>query len=674
MRRPNNPRDQSILALAGTEELSEFVGWNLGIEYMMMRFMRIPTGPRSFDRMSFSLLARIGLGIILLSAMFACTSSAPTAALDDGSWRASQPIQINVADIKVVGDLGVFRVNKSMAETTKGVQVVTFRFTADVASELKPVSIRFDFPSIDIIGYWNPKAEIDKVSYYKSGVSSKASSNAPVLAFHNAALDNRMTISLSDALNKSEIVCYLKEEDVHFHSDIRLFQEKMPKTKSYEIKLRIDNRALPFHESIDAVASWWAEDLRYTPMQVPDAAKEPMYSTWYSYHQSISAAEIIAECKIAKSLGCGAVIVDDGWQTKDGNRGYAYTGDWNPDRIPNMRGFVDGVHAEGMKFLLWYSLPFMGEKAKNYERFKGKYLSHWRSQGTYILDPRYPEVREYIVGTYVKAIQDWNLDGFKLDFIGSFRAAGDTILTKEDGRDFASVNNATDFLMTEITNRLTALKPDILIEFRQPYIGPLMRKYGNMFRGVDAPNNAVANRVEVTTLRIMAQETAVHSDMFIWRKEESAEGAALQILNILYSVPQLSVRLAEIPDDHRAMIANWFSFWNEYRDVLLGGEFIPSSPGANYPQLTAIKGNHQITTVYDQVVARIRKEAQFFHVVNATSSIQVVIDLEDDLFGTLITTNCMGEVVSRLRVDFYAGVHALQIPRSGMVEFVSNLN
>lgn len=52
--------------------------------------------------------------------------------------------------------------------------------------------------------------------------------------------------------------------------------------------------------------------------------------------------------------------------------------------------------------------------------------------------------------------------------------------------------------------------------------------------------------MEITNLRIMAQNTAVHSDMFIWRKEERVEDAALQILNILYSVPQLSVRLGEV--------------------------------------------------------------------------------------------------------------------------------
>ncbi len=62
-----------------------------------------------------------------------------------------------------------------------------------------------------------------------------------------------------------------------------------------------------------------------------------------------------------------------------------------------------------MKFLLWYSVPFMGKNAKNYTRFKGKYLRYWESQGTWVLDPRYPEIRMYIISTYVEAINSWFL-------------------------------------------------------------------------------------------------------------------------------------------------------------------------------------------------------------------------------------------------------------------------
>lgn len=607
------------------------------------------------------------LCVLFLSTIvfYGCNKNKPSYSLEPA--QAYKPLKILADSIKVQGDLGDFSVEKSITNESDGIQLITFTFSAKKPSELQPISLKFNFPSLAIQGYWNPKISVDKVNYYYSGFSAKASRNAPVLAFYDNALNNRITIALSDALNKSEFVSYLKEENVHFYPEIKLFAERMPKTSSYEIQLRIDTRSIPYYESIDDVASWWASNPNYEPMQVPDDAKKPMYSTWYSYHQSITAKEIIAECKIAKSLGCGAVIVDDGWQTNDGNRGYAYTGDWNPDRIPDMKGFVDAVHDEGMKFILWYSLPFMGEKAKNYPKFKGKYLRHWESQGTYVLDPRYPEVREYIINTYIKAMKDWNLDGFKLDFIGWFTATNTTELTKANGRDYASVNNATDALMTEIKQKLLAIKPDILIEFRQPYIGPLMRKYGNMFRGVDAPNNAVANKIETVNLRILSQNTAVHSDMFIWRPEESVEQAALQILNILYSVPQLSVKLEEIPEEHLNMIRFWFDYWNRHRNILIDGDFIPSDPGANYPTLTTLRDQHQITTLYQDVVSIIDTNAESIDLINAKASSSVAFQLNESFKGKLEVFNCKGETLFVENIQLQKGVHQLDVPASGMV-------
>ena len=48
----------------------------------------------------------------------------------------------------------------------------------------------------------------------------------------------------------------------------------------------------------------------------------------YSFHQEIIPDKVLAQCRIAKQLGCESVIIDDGWQTNDSNGGYAYCGDW----------------------------------------------------------------------------------------------------------------------------------------------------------------------------------------------------------------------------------------------------------------------------------------------------------------------------------------------------------
>lgn len=221
------------------------------------------------------------------------------------------------------------------------------------------------------------------------------------------------------------------------------------------------------------------------------------------------------------------------------------------------------------------------------------------------------------------------------------------MLTKENGRDYASVDEAVDRLFTDIMTRLRKIKPDIAIEFRQPYNGPLMRKYGNMLRGVDCPNAGPVNRKEIVDLRLLADHTAVHSDMFIWHPDEPLESAALQILNVIFSVPQVSVRLTEIPPAHREMIGFWMKYWRENRGVLLDGEFIPVSPAQNYPMVSGRTANKWISVIYqDIVVAPGGNAPAAIDVINAKPGGNVVPRL-DKAFGMAAITvrDCRGQTV-----------------------------
>jgi alpha-galactosidase len=115
---------------------------------------------------------------------------------------------------------------------------------------------------------------------------------------------------------------------------------------------------------------------------VPYEAKLPIYSTWYSYHQNFSIDELKNECKEAIKLGYKVLIVDDGWETTDGNRGYDFTGNWKAERVPETRKFVNEIQTLGMKVMFWYSVPFCGKKSLAYQRFKGKFFNRNASLGT----------------------------------------------------------------------------------------------------------------------------------------------------------------------------------------------------------------------------------------------------------------------------------------------------
>ncbi len=583
-------------------------------------------------------------------------------------------IPFDLSRVKIEGDLKSFTPAWETQIIEDGLQVFILTLRSPRPDVPAPITVAWNFPSLDISAFWNSDIHPDKVNYYKSSITSRASSQAPVITLMNIADINRFTFACSDALNKVSLGCYLREEDARFYCSLKFFDEMTPAMTEYRVKIRIDTRNIPFYAALRDVTDWWAAQENYTPAPVPEHARLPMYSTWYSFHQNLDVEEVMADCRIGKEIGLEAVIVDDGWQTLDSQRGYAYTGDWQPERIPDMREFVDRIHKLDMKFLLWYSVPFIGEHARNVERFKGKYLRYWDGQGAYVMDTRYPDVREFIINTYEKALEDWNLDGFKLDFIGFFRATDETKMTAEEGRDYASVNEAVDRLMTDIMARLRGMKPDIMVEFRQRYIGPLMRKYGNMFRACDCPNNAVVNRYRTTDLRILSGNTAVHSDMFMWHTDEPVESAALQILNILFSVPQLSVRLVQIPQNHLDMARFWIGYWKANRHVLLDGEFVPVNPGAVYPMLRATKDGKTIVGLYnDMPVVCDDSSVSKIDVLNAKRSEAVVLDVQKDMGAVQMDVyDCLGRVQKTEKKELHRGLYKVNVPSSGLLQ-IANL-
>ncbi len=579
-------------------------------------------------------------------------------------------------EVEVVGDLGGFELSVEVATETPGVEIARIHLVSSAPAEPPAFSLRWAMPSHDVQGYWSTAAGLDKTispDWFPSSVRSTLARNAPVLSLFGGDDGNRLTYAVSDALNAVTLSAGVREEDAQVHGSIDFFEERHAAVGSVDLEVRFDTRAVRFEEAIGDVSTWWEGHLGYEPASVPEVGRLPMYSTWYSYHQRVSADALLGEVEAARALGYEAIIVDDGWQTLDSQRGYAFTGDWKPERIPDMKGFVDAVHDRGMKFLLWYAVPLVGERSEAFRALRGKFLRYWDGQGAYELDPRFPEVRAHIIDTYRTAIRAWGVDGFKLDFLGRFVANDSTVLEASDGRDYGSVNEATDRLMRDIMTELRVVKPDVLIEFRQPYVGPLMRTYGNLFRAGDAPNSLVDNRVRVVDLRLSSGGTTVHSDMLMWHVGESVERAALQLLNVLFAVPQLSVRMAEIPADHVEMVRHYTDYWRRNRSVLLDGVLQPRGPLTNYPLVTAHDPEKLIAVTYAAVTVPVGElgEHQRIDVVNATSGGRVVLDIRAPLgeyrFRVL---DALGRESSTGSVSLSQGVVAFEVPSAGLVELV----
>ncbi len=527
-------------------------------------------------------------------------------------------------------------------------------------------SVKWKFSAKDCAFTWNPGMMDIHGLYFDWGkkvIKSRLASWMPEQQLISRTGKNKLNISVSDVDTPIEIGTGVCEEDATLDCEINFFTlPTSPKTE-YSATIRLDMREIPYYDSIYDVSDWWENECGYKASYVPEEAKLPMDSLWYSFHQRLDKEEIVKECELSKALGMKTVIIDDGWQTDDNNRGYAYCGDWRvaPKKMGDMTELVERIHNVGMKVMLWYSVPFMGIHCEKYEEFKDMLLDKSGDEKTFFaLDPRYKKVREYLVGIYTQAVKNWKLDGLKLDFIDSFFLKGKS-LEPDSKRDYPSLEDAIHALMSEVKASLTAINPNILIEFRQSYVGPSIRKYGNMLRVGDCPCDILKNRFNVVNLRYTSGKTAVHSDMIMWNIEDSVENAALQFASILYSVPQISMRIDKLPEDHYKMLKFYLSLWKEWRDVLLDGKLTATNPECEYSLVCSELNDKAVFTAYSDTVIPVKTKETV--AVNATAGETLIIKNAED--KKYIVLNCKGEEISQ--GEIVSNLQEINVPTAGMV-------
>ena len=514
---------------------------------------------------------------------------------------------------------------------------------------------------INCFTVWNHTVDFDRQLYpewYSSKCISSVLKGLPCHTVSGQDGKNTLTIAVADGKNRIEIKTGVHEEEATLTCKI-LFH--IPnKDGMYETIIRLDTRNIPFYDAVYDVSQWW-NDLGYVCAYVPESAKNPMYSSWYSFHQNLTHEEIIEECKFAKKLGMDTIILDDGWQTEDVKRGYAYCGDWESaySKVGDMKELVHKIHSMDMKIMLWYNIAFMGKYTKMVEEFKGMYIGDMVRE-RYTLDPRYAKVRTYLTDLFCDAVVKWNLDGLKIDFVDSFIRADEDVITSE--MDYPVLEDAVEELLKGIKNRLTEINPEILIEFRQNYVGPIARQYGNIFRVADCPDDAIRNRIGVVDLRLTSDETAIHSDMLMWNYDEDVALAAKQIINVLFSVPQISVRIERLSNEHYRMLEYYLKFWKEYKDLFINTKIIPVCPEANYSKVIAEKDNKTMCVCYQDNTADILQETV---IVNGTSKKEIYLNCKIDAY--YIVRNCMGTVIKDGKLE--KGIHLLSVPVSGTIVF-----
>ncbi|MEM6767728.1 MAG: glycoside hydrolase family 36 protein [Bacteroidota bacterium] len=558
----------------------------------------------------------------------------------------------------------------SLVEEKDGVKI--YELFVPKACTDTPLAVSWKVKAIGVKGSWAANNILDKrfrPDWEGPQLTSTISTDAPILCLFGHTDENIHTFGCADTVNEIKLESGLREEDNHFYCSLHFFTAT--KTEGdYQTKIYINSASVNFGDSIKATADWILQTGEYSTAPVPDLARQPLYSTWYSFHQDLEEEALLEECRIAKTLGYQLIIIDDGWQTNDDGRGYDYTGDWQPDGLRDVSSFVQQVHDMDMGIMFWYSVPFCGIKSEAYKRFQGKFLTENHPWAP-VFDPRFPEVRKYLVDNYAHALKDWGIDGFKLDFIDDFKIYPETELTHLNGRDTISVSEGSWRLISEIRDALVVIKPDVLIEFRQQFISPTLRHLGNMFRAFDCPNDSLMNRVRTTDAKLICGESAVHADMITWNKEEPLEVAALQLTSTIFSVPQVSLRLSRQDKDTLSMLEFFTKYWLENRNILLDGQFTAAKPLSNYPYLSAAGSDKIIFGLYEDIPLQLPTGCSQIDIINGKMSEAIILMAEESSAWTAEVVNIFGEMVDKHTLAFQNSLENVICPPNGIIRLTN---
>jgi alpha-galactosidase len=257
----------------------------------------------------------------------------------------------------------------------------------------------------------------------------------------------------------------------------------------------------------------------------PQSVYEPIWCAW-GYERDFTLDQIYGTLPIVKRLGYKWAVLDDGWQTAEG--------DWYlnkkkfPKGDPDMKNFTNRIHEEGLKAKLWWA-PLAVDPGTDLIKKNKDFLlindedsfqdiTWWDA---FYLCPADSGVRAYTKDLVTKFLTTWNFDGLKID--GQHLNAAPSCFNKSHNHKYPeeSVEKLPEFFKLIYETALN-IKPDAVVEicpcgtaasfFNMPYMNqPVasdptsswqIRSKGKTFKALMGPSTAYyGDHVELSDKR-----------------------------------------------------------------------------------------------------------------------------------------------------------------------------
>lgn len=427
------------------------------------------------------------------------------------------------------------------------------------------MQMRFSVPILDMHGYWVPESRTPSTKIVWVIESKSAGQRAfPFIAFFNSRQINRLSAGLTNLTDDARILAKMNQEKCTYDITIEVALGK----DSQDFELVIDQRPQVWTESL----ADWRKALALPLPEFPEGAWEPVFCTWYAVHAAVTQDWVEKNAEVASRLGFRTLIIDDGWcfdvmkrvSPETISTWYEMIGDWflSEKKFPDFENHRKRVQAMGMKYLLWVAPFLIGAKSELYKQLADIVKPEYH-EGCYTFDSSRKEAAKLLLGKMKHVIQDYGLDGLKVDFLDYIFPN----MEEPRGED-------TTHFIQELARTIREVKKDALIEFRQAYATPGMLAYGTQFRAGDVPFDFIDNFHRLAQIRISVGDgVPVHADPAYWHPQESPVNISRHMIASLAGVPMLSMDLLAISEMEQRIIRHWLGFYQVHRETFNYGKW-----------------------------------------------------------------------------------------------------
>lgn len=455
------------------------------------------------------------------------------------------------------------------------------------------------FPKDKINQIWNSKTWSNK-SYFTIPSYDRAAADFSIISGLTINDRNQITVTCKDAYKAKFVSSNIKEENDSIVFSLGFFEDNPPLSnlQDYQAEVLVDFRSIHFSEAIYEASSWFLEEQFKKGVASVDTTNVPVFSTWYPMHRNIPLENITRELDSLKTFNFKSVLVDDGWQNLVQMKvDTAYSYEENSFKTMNL--FKQKCSDMGLPLYLWYSIPFMGGNPVVLKKFEGKYIRYRAPRQMYVLDPRYSDVRKYLVSTYANFLSTWHFEGYWFDFLKGFYPKEGAIIDQDQGRDFVSIDLAVDTLYADMKARLNAIKPNIFMGQIFSVVGPNLVSYQNFLTGFVGVENTQVVREKMVNNRLLYGKYTPFMEVVAINPKESVEDIARKLQSVLFGNPYLSFYVTTLPEASKQTIRFWLDYWKKNHKVIFEGDFEPMQVSRFYPVIKVENDQKIIYMVYE---------------------------------------------------------------------------